>query len=237
MKRILLCAVLLLVAVGANGSELYDSFGDMRSQIRRTLNYDTTSTTLVSNELLNSKIREGIVLLAPAVKYNRVVWKLTTQYRQSEYAIDSGLVDILRVWWSKNDSVKSLLYLPRERWLPMDTDQIHARTSGYEGYQKRPSYYDFNDDYLYLFPVPTLKTSASDTIKVEGYRITDDLDTVTVLSTIDEKYRTAILAYAVYEVAKSLQRGDVEVFYRDFQTALGLVQPVKPRGEPVEESR
>lgn len=205
MKRITII-VFLLLAHSAFASEWLSSFSQMRSLVRSALN--TSGTTYVSDSTLNEFIREAIVTINPQLRGEREVKSFTTSHSQNTYALDTLTIDIISVEWSYNDTIKSLVYVPRSQW----GEQTHKETKDKSGYEKRPSFYDFTDSLIFLYPTPT---KTGDTIKVLGVQRLTGMDTLTSLLAMPEAYRVAILKHVIWRLSSSKQHPLTEMYWQD----------------------
>lgn len=200
MKKIL---VLLLVLIGgaASAADFLSTFSEYRSQIRIKLNVSINNTTYLSDSTIDQFVREGIVQIAPLLHGDRGVYAIPsgTQFRKDSYVLDTFVQGVQSVVISKNDTVKALLYVPKSRWYQME----HRSTSGQKDpYLKRPSYYDYYDNTLYLFPAPTL---TGDSIKVEVWRKIPNISTSPTLSNLHQSARLSVMKYAAWQAAQAKQ--------------------------------
>lgn len=215
MKRITLIA--LLIASSVLSAEYLSTFSAVRSEVKSALNI--SGTTYVSDSTLNGFIREAIVTTNPTLRGNKTVTSFVTSYYQNTYSIDTLLIDILSVEWSYNDSVKSLVYVPRSKWY----EQAHKETKDKSGYEKRPSFFDFTDDQIFLYPTPT---KTGDTIRVLGVSRITGMDTLSSLATVPEEYRPAILKYVIWKVASSKQHPLSDRYYNEYVMARDMISVV-----------
>lgn len=213
MKKIL---ILLLVLTGgvASAADFMDSFSAYRSQIRRKLGVDVTNTTYISDSTLNEYIREGVVMVAPLVKGDRAIRTVNVQYRRTDYTLDSLVTGVQSVTICKNDTVKALLYVPQNLWY----QQEHRTTVGQQdGYLKRPSYYDYFDNTLLIYPPPTL---LGDTIKINTWQKIGNISAVTSLTNLHPFARVAVLKYACWQAAQGRQHPMTGLFQQEYEKSL-----------------
>lgn len=216
---VLLVAVLLVLTTFCYtvdaGTGPLDSLRHYQRDMRRHLNVDTASSNYCTDAVAGTLIRESIMTLLPVIRGKKTTWSTATTYRQGTYSLDSAALGIAAVVWSLNDSLKSLVYVPKSKWYEMN----HKSTSEKQDYLKRPSYYDYDDDNLYVFPVPT---KAGDTLRISGWQHVAGLGAATDLSSIPQAYRPVILSYAVYLFARGKSKQNAEMFYRDLQFTITL---------------
>lgn len=234
MRR-LIFLLLLLLPVGASAAdELFNNMDDALIYMRQTLGYTTASSNALSDSAGRFFLRSGIVTINPIIRGDKVEWVFTLTYHQNAYAIDSNIIGVLSVEWKKLDSVKSLVYVPRAMWYNME----HQSSKGQRGRLARPSYYDYNEDYLYLYPVPTEKTGAYDTIRVLGYRSVSDLDTVTSLTFMPEAYRVAVVKWAAWQAARARQHPLTESLRLEYLEQIAVINRIfHGMGAPVESDK
>ena len=216
MKKALYLITFMLLFGVTHGADFCGSFGEYRTQIRRKMDISQTNTGYASDSTLNQFVREAVVQLVPIIKGYTKTAVVTTVYKDNSYSIDSTITNIESVEWSYNDSIKSFVYVPKSQWYQME----HKETGNKDGYEKRPSYYDFTDSYLYLYPVPT---KSGDSIIITGTGKIASLAASDNLSNIPQKYRGAILNYAVYQLAKSKGHPLWESFYRDYVESVTML--------------
>jgi len=225
MKRLLLIILLLVVCSSVQAARGHlDSLRNYEVQVKIYLNVDTTNTTYITTGALDHLIREAIITNMVLMRGDKTTdaSKVTTAL-QNTYALDTLMSGVSGVSWVKNDSVKSLLYVPREKWYEME----HKITVGQEdNYQRRPSYYDYDDDNVYLFPVPHI---AGDTIEIAGWQRIGRLpgavadDTTSALIAIPQKYRAVIARYAAWLVADSKQHPSAAAFKNRWMELLSAI--------------
>jgi len=227
MKRIGYIIVLMLLPCLVHAGGFLGTIENYRDQIKRRLNVKTSSTAFISDTVANQFIREAVVTMMPAIRADKTVWTITTTYKQNAYSLDSTVLGISSVEWSKNDSVKSFVPVPRAKFYEME----HRETAGQKnGYDRRPSYYDYIDDQIFVYPPPTV---VGDTIKIVGWQKVVNIDTATDLSAIPQVYRPAILTYSIYLIARRGERRDAEMFYRDYTNVVHLLNlSLNARGLP-----
>ena len=225
MKKVLFI-LLLFISGNIMSADFVDDFGGYRSQIKRNLGHDTTSVS-PSDSAYNQFIRQAVIKVMPIIQGKKKSFSFITNYRDDSYDLDSTVNGIISVYWSKNDSIKTLLKAPKDQWytLKKDDENIVSQKSGY---QNRPSYYDYIDDIIYLYPSPPRN---GDTIKYEAYTKVTNIDNATdSLQAVPQKYRVAILEYATYLVAQSLQHPSANLYRQDFSES---VQSLLGRGANV----
>lgn len=232
MKRILLALLLLLFAapLSASDSTLYLTFDQIAVAARGSLGYDTTSTVGLSDAANARFAREGLLALQPFMKGDEVEWIFTTTYMEHRYAIDSDIVWISSVTWRKQDSAKVLLPITMKNWGQVE----HKHTMGAKNYLAHPSYYDWSDAYLLLYPIPSLKSGAYDTIRVIGYQAVSDLDTITTMTHLKERYRIAVKKYVTWQAAKANYDVRTNLFMQEYKEAVAILRGEKANAKAAE---
>lgn len=198
MKKLLL--ILLLLAPSAMGADYLATFKQYRFAVRQAFNVDTTVTSGVvfRDTTLNDIIRKNVIHYVNATKCYPHTQVISTAYKDGDYNLDSLLLGISAVYWSEDDSLKSLVYTPKSTWYSLDV----TPTDKNRKYAHRSSYYDYDDDEIELYPVPT-KHGTADSILVEGWRRVSNIAAHDSLYTIDQRYRPLILTAVCYDVARA----------------------------------
>lgn len=214
MKKIILL-LLLFICPNTYSADFVDSFQEYRHQIKRKLGHDTSSTS-PADTTYNQMIREAVIKIMPIVQGRKESFSFVTTYRSDSYALDTTVSGVMSVYWSKNDSIKTLIKAPKESWysLKRDDESILANK---EGYQSRPSYYDYVDGTLFLFPTPPRN---GDTIRYDAYTKINSITALDSLSLIPQRYRIVILEYASYLMAQNLQHSLMNVFREDYNQSI-----------------
>lgn len=198
MKRlVLILGVIVLFSGTIQAADFLDSLRQYHVQILRHLNIDTTSTAFLSTNQTYSLVREGIVAVVPPLRSNKVIRSRTMPFMRDTLTLDSDVVGVLAVQWHKNDSVKSLLPVPKEKWFQLP----HQTTVGQQGYLKRPTYYSYIEGFLSVYPVPTNPTS--DTIKITAWVKAPNVQSASVFTSVPTQYRVAVLYYAIWHAAQA----------------------------------
>lgn len=196
MKRILIAVLLVLVASQLMAADVLETWDDYRVAMRRKLGYDTAATGLLTDANAAAFIREAVVQIVPLVQARKQITSVVTTYKNYTYALDTTLTGILAVWWSKNDSIKVLKYVPINSW----SEQEHKKTSGESvPFLQRPSFYDYTDSLLLVYPSPSL--NFGDTLRIKGLHRISSVLTDSTLSEIPQKYRMPVLNYATWVAA------------------------------------
>lgn len=225
MRRWLVAIMLLSLAGSAQAGQFLETFDEVRAQARAKLNILSTSAYL-TDSTANQYIREGMLALNPMVMYDKEVKTTVTTFKQNTYSLDTMMIGLISVEFSDGDSVKTLKYVPRGLWF----EQYTHKTGGKTGYEKLPSFYDYSDDQLFVYPTPT---RAGDTIKMYGWQKVGDLDTVSTLTKLPEAYRIAILHYVVYAAAEARSDPRTDRFFQNYQRATAVIGIAFNRKEPV----
>ena len=220
MKRLLICLVLLASTASAG---FLGSFSGYRTQIKNKLNIAVAATSPLSDSVLNDFVREAVVTNVPLMQGIKVKVIDTLVKRQNAYTLDSTLLYVKSVVWNKYDSVKSLLYLPQELWYSKEV----KTTSGKKEYDRIPSYYDYDDTYLYLYPSPSVVEN--DTLEIRGVRRMGSISTLDSLVLIPEVYQTPILLYATYLAAQAISNPMTPLLKVEYEKSLANINAIMNR--------
>jgi len=213
MKRFVLLAGLLLFAAPVFSADFLSDLGAYRDQIKRKLNLATTNTTILADTTLNDFVREAVVTTMPLIKGYKIADTIETVKKQFTYALDSILY-IDAIVWREGYKIKSLMYLPREQWY----EKYKKLTTGTDDeYLKRPSYYDYDDDYFYVYPTPS---TAGDTLLVYGPARISAIS-VAAVSGIPQQYRPAVLLYATWLAAQAISNPLMGTFKAEYEAVVG----------------
>lgn len=200
---------------------------------RSALGVSLTNTTYLSDSTGALWIRGGIAEIEPLLKTIKSVDSFITAYKQGVYALDSTVVGITGVLWSKNDSTKSLVFMPKEQWYKLVPEK-DKKDDTKSGYDIRPGYYDFDDDRIYLFPVPVVDANVAggiaDTIKIFSWKSNSNnaaFDTTSTLATMPQQYRKAVLQYVIWQAGQARQSVMSQVFKQDYNETLGKISQSK----------
>jgi hypothetical protein len=224
MRKLILVLLLLLVPSLVIGGSL-DSTRNVRVAARRALGVDTTGGGLTDANA-NYFIQEALVMHDPVLRGNVVEWVFTTTYNEYQYSIDSNIIGIISAQIEKGDVVKPLLPIPIAGW-----DQMkHKSTKSKKDLERYPSYYDWTDDYLFLFPVPTRENSDYDTVRVIGYRNVAEVDTIVDLSHLPERYKLAIRKYVTWQAALANSDPRTAGFEKVYDQQVAILRGEKIRG-------
>lgn len=214
MKRITIL-LLLFLASSVCAADWCATFSGYRDAVRDKHNILRTNTTWVTDTVLNQLIREAVIDVVNDVRAIKKVYNDTTEYRQFTYSIDSGILGIISVRWvsPNRDSIKSLLYVPQDRW----NELVTTSTSGEDGYLATPSYYDYIDGSLFIYPPPE---THGDTLQIVAWRKVPSIAASDSLVIIPQKFRVAIVNYVAYQIAKAKSHPFMTNFYADFISAM-----------------
>jgi len=183
------------MATNVGASDFLDSFSEYTKQIRRNLGLSVTNTSVMSDSSMHQIEREAVITLMPILKASTDEYYVVTTFRQNTYAMDSLFLGATSVQWSKNDSIKTLLYVPMEQWYQLG---VSTNLSTKAGYDRRPSYYAYDDNYLYLYPTPV---QTADSFFIQAWRRVPSIAALDSLHVIEQKYRPVICNYATWKVA------------------------------------
>jgi len=227
MKKIMFLFIMLF-ATSVWSADYADSFSEYRIQVKNALGVATTNSTWVSDTTLNDMIRQAVVAVGPIVRPKKETFSFVTTYQQGAYSLDTTVLGLITVYFEENDKIRTFLYTPKEKWyqlFPNDTSK---------DYSIGPSYYDYIDDKLFLYPTPPVN---GDTIKYEAYTKINSISALDSLSLVPQQYRTAVLDYVCYRVATLKQHPLTEVYYRNYQESISIINAtLNRRGVPVEKS-
>lgn len=217
MKKYLV--ILLLLTSTSQSADILETFKNYRHNIRRCFDVDTSDVGFVSDSTLNEFIRISVITISPTIKATKKIFVDTTVFRRKTYSLDSTIVGIDNVFWEKGDSIKSLTYTPVDQWQAALGDLIKFLAEG-EELERRPFLYDYTDDELLLYPTPII---GGDTIKIMAWRKIPSIAAVDSLAIIPQNYRSAILHYACYMVARAKQHSLKNDFKDDYREAMSFI--------------
>ena len=212
MKRLILLLV-LLGTIPVQAASWLDARDDYAVAARVKLGIATGSTGYLSDSTASLLFNEAVTAILPVNRGIKRITKIVTSVYQDTYALDTTLIGIEGVRWTKRDSVKSLMYLPVSKW-----NQPHDETGGQTSTLNRPSFYDYTDSLLVVYPCPSYP--GGDTLEVWGWHRLGNTDTDTLPTKIYERYRVAILYHMVWNFAKSRQDPRTQIFFDELQWAL-----------------
>ena len=229
MKKLFFLLTLLL-ATSVLSADYADSFSEYRIQVKNALGVEITNSTWVSDTTMNDMIRQAVIAVGPIVRPKKEQFSFITTYMSGTYDLDSTVLGISDIYWRKNDSLKTFTYMPKQSWYQSEVRVLTGKT----GFEMQPTYYDFEDDKLFLFPIPI---NNGDTIVYDAFTKVIDVSASTDLSTIPQQYRTAILDYVCYRVAVLKQHPLTDIYYRNYQESISIINAtLNRRGVPVETS-
>ena len=224
MKRLLV--LFLILCSGAQGAGLFDDFTSVNAQVRAKLGLAATDTVTISDTVIHQFAREA--LLTINVNFQGTVKRdtLYPTFYENTYQLDSLAAEVISVFWQKEDSFKSLIYLPKNQWY----EQKVKLLKGKEGFERRPSFYDVEvidsaTVLLVLFPTPAIPVDS--TFIVSYVALTANIRTTASLS-IRRNLQLAVVNYAAYLCALHLSSPKAEVLYRDFLFSIGGMKNVAP---------
>ena len=215
MMRYVLVLLLVLMAPSLMAADFLDDYLQVRKQIVRSLGYDSAVTAQPLDSItMNQFIREGAIAVAPLVRAKKSQQSFVTTAKTSDYSLDSLTISILSVWWQNDDSIRVLEYRPISTWRLLD----HKTTLGVEYPFTKPSYYDYTDDKIYLYPVPGV---ADDTIKMITIEKVNDISTTSgVLTAFPSAFRIPIFKYALWRTAAAVRHPMRNEFYQDYRASM-----------------
>lgn len=227
MKKILFA--LLLFATPLSASDFLGTFKQYRNHIKRKLHIDTSNVSILADTTLNEFIREAVITNMPLTQADKVKLVDTTIGRQNAYALDTTLLSVDAVLWNKYDSVKAISYKPMSLWYIELRDGTSGKIGGYD---KRPSFYDYDDDNLYLYPTPNI---TGDTIEIYGWRKVPDIAAHDSLGVIPQAYRPVIAWWATYLAADAISSPRAETIKAAYEEALARLNLTINRRNHIEE--
>jgi hypothetical protein len=169
----------------------------------------------MTDSVLNQLIREAVVTVNPIIHGYKTTKTFLTSFESSTYPLDS-LIGIMSVQWRHGDSIRSIVYMPREKWVELQNQNTWGADNPY---LERPSVYDYTDDQITLFPVPT----SSDTIQIVGFQKIPNITIISQVSQIPQKYRVAILKYATWLVARAKQHPQALTFLNEYHESIAFL--------------
>jgi len=225
MKKFLF--MFLVLCCSTQGAGLFEDFTSVNAQVRGKLGLAATDTVTISDTVIHQFAREA--LLTINVNFQGIVKRdtLYPSYYQNTYELDSLTAEVISVFWQKQDSLKSISYLPKGQWYEQKVELL----KGKEGFEVRPSFYDveFIDSatvLLLLFPTPVIPL---DTIFIVSYvAFTPDIRTTTSLSGLNRRLQTPVVNLTAYLCAVHLSSPKAEMLYRDFLFSIGGTKSVAP---------
>lgn len=199
MKKLPFLLICFMFLAGrAFGSDILESLADYRFTIRQQLNIPLSDTNQLNDSTLNNLVRLSAVLMVPSIKGDVFETTFVTVRGVSRYRVDSLFIGVFHAEWNKGDSIKSFLYLPKQLWYEKEVTNLKAK----QGYESRPSYYDYVQDLIFLYPPPH---HYDDTIRVMGWKKVPPIATMNALTVIPVEYRPAVMSRALYMAARSIQ--------------------------------
>lgn len=224
MKK-LLFVLLLLFTSSVSGADSYlDDFQHYRHKIRTALGMDTSSTAF-SDTTLNDLVRESIYHIIPTTQFRVREFSFATTYKNGKYALDTSIMEIIAVEWFELDSIKTMIYAPRNIWysLPLKLTSTEANP-----YPSRPSYYDNTDSLIFLYPLPI---KAGDSVRILASTQLGDT-AINHPERIPIEFRNAVLKYTTYIAARSRSHPLTQIFWQEYQEA--IVNTRRAYGRPAD---
>ncbi len=225
MKRIILVFLLsMFVCPIVSAADYLETFVDYRWEMRRALGLDTTSSGVLDDTTANQFVRQAVFQIIPILRPRFIEDTIATAANDNTYSLDTLTIGISSVQWRTGDSVKSLIYAPRAIWYQLSVNPNLA--SEENPYNKRPSYYDYADSQIFLYPIPAI---ANDSFYIMSWYKLPTAYAGDSLFQIPVQYRVAVLRYAVYLVAQSRRHPLTEIYLRDYQTIVEVLRSAYPR--------
>jgi hypothetical protein len=205
----------VVIGCDTSNADFLLTTANYRNQIKRKMNIAISNTTWETDTVLNELLREAIITVNPIIRGYKTTLTKVTRVDSSDYSLDS-LIGIMSVVWKRSDTVRSIPYLPREKWATITPQN----TYGYgDAYLERPIVYDYTDNLISLFPVP----STSDTIKIVGFQKIPNITVITQVSEIPQRYRVAVLKYATWLVARAHQHPYAQSYLDEYHESLNFL--------------
>lgn len=209
MKKIVFICIVLLAVSSAQTAELYSTITACRWKMRLLVGLDTASSNALPDTVANGFIRDAIVHCAPEIRARQFKKKTVTVDGREQYAVDS-IIRIISVETKFSDTMKPMKFLPRQFW----AEQAHQYTGGGQmSFLARPSFYDFDDDSVYVYPIP----SRTDSLFITGVVKFSSIDTLTSLTRYPEKLRLTFIWYAAYLWALAERDNRVTMYYQNYE--------------------
>lgn len=197
MKKFLI--VLLLLPFVVSAADWCANFGSYRNAIKQKMGVRRAYRSgNFSDTLLNDYIREGVIHVVDAGKIIKRTYTDTTTFKIDHITLDTGCLGVEKVWLSEGDSTKDLVYMSRDKWYQLGLGPLGSK----RGLEQRPSYYDWEPGSRTIWFHPT-PVKMGDTIKYDGWRKVPSIAASDSLSLIPQNYRSAVLAYVTFLVARA----------------------------------
>ena len=226
MKKILLIMIIMVLATNVGAVDYLDNFTDYRWAMRRALGLDTTSQRVLDDTTANQFIREGVYHVTPVLSLRQKEFTFATTYKNNRYALDTLIMEIIAVEWFNLDSIKTIIFAPKKSWYQLPIKQTADEPMAYS---RRPSYYDYTDSLIFLYPVPII---VGDSIRILASTRLPDFNIKDTLEIVPIEYRDAILKYATYLAARSKAHPQTELFWKEYQETILNIR--RAYGRPVE---
>jgi hypothetical protein len=197
------------------GADFLLNFSDYRNHIKYKVGVGASNTTWETDTVLNELIREAIVTVNPIMRGYKTTLRKVSQFDSADYSLDS-LIGISSVMWKKNDTARSIPYLAREKWATITPQNTYGAN---DPYLERPTVYDYTDNLISFFPVPT----SEDTILINGWQKIPNITIISQVSQIPQKYRVAILKYATWLVARAKQHPQAVTFLNEYHESIAFL--------------
>lgn len=219
--RIFLTVIFVLFATVAFSAEDYlDSLQEYSAVISQNLNISTSSSSCPDSMKFRS-VRSAAIVVAQAIYGNFVLDTVVATANDYDYGIDSVL-KIKYVTFKNTDTVLPLTYAPMVEWRNL---KIKKTLSGQAGALAHPSFYDWDNGYLFLYPTP----SVADTFIVYGYgKLINIIGDSTFVTNLEVNYRPALEACATSLTALKLKMyDDYTAWWAVFEKEVALINGVK----------
>jgi len=219
--RILLIALMVLIVSTAYGAEDYlDSLQEYSAVISQNLNISTTSKACPDSMKFRS-VRSAAIVVAQAIYGNFMLDTVVATADDYDYALDS-LIKVKYVNFKSTDTVLPLIFTPMVEWRSL---KIPRTLTGQSGVLAHPSYYDWDNGYLFLYPTP----HAADTFIVYGFgKLANIISDSTFVTDLEVNYRPSLEALATALTALKLKMYDEHTAWMTvFEREIALINGVK----------
>lgn len=225
MKQFLALLFVLLIgsAFAADQTFLAD-FDDCYRSIRLNHGYSEDNTDFATDSVLSWYLRQSVVEVACFVMGYEFDTSVITSQDVAKYGFgaSSDIWGISSVIWSKGDSTKALKYIPAQLWPDME----HQTCVGKQQYEARPSYYDWSDDYLRVYPAPN---EDAETLIVNAYGLAEDVDTTSDMDSVRVYYRMAIVNHATWKLAIARSDPRADAFRLMYEESRNMAAAMRDR--------
>ena len=197
IKKYLLIAIIILLASTNcfSGDPYLSGFDEIKQHVLMNMGWDISNSTLVGDSAFNMFIRMAVCEVSDYLRGDESSEIITSVADQNTYTLDSTIIGIWAVNMNWGDSTKALIHYPMDKWEELVSNKT---LEGKSGYQARPTYYDYDQDNIYLYPTPVVN---SDSIMVRHWKEVSGLGSLDSIPNVDMIYRTTIVRHVVWNIA------------------------------------